>query len=176
MSISDRFSLPYQGMKDGLHQYQFEADDDFFAEFENSPIKNGFFKIDVNIDKRTNLSELNIEIDGYYSTICDRCLADIKLPVKGSYDLLIKVSDTETDNDEVIFIKEDESKLLLAQIFFEYICLSMPWINVYECENENPAPCNTEILKKLNETSGKMDESKTDDNIWEGLKGIQLDN
>ncbi|MBK8668910.1 MAG: DUF177 domain-containing protein [Saprospiraceae bacterium] len=119
---------------------------------------------------------MNIEIDGYYSTICDRCLADIKLPVKGSYDLLIKVSDTETDNDEVIFIKEDESKLLLAQIFFEYICLSMPWINVYECENENPAPCNTEILKKLNETSGKMDESKTDDNIWEGLKGIQLDN
>lgn len=175
MSISDHFSLPYVGMKDGIHSYVFEAGHDFFAEFENAPISDGIFTIVVDIDKRSGLSELTFNIEGHVSATCDRCLADIRLPVLGQYELLLKVSNTGTDDDEVIYIKDDQSHLYLGQVIYEFICLSLPIINKYDCDNEIPKPCNEEVLEKLN-TSEKIETSNQTLNIWKGLEDIQLDN
>ncbi|MBK8887522.1 MAG: hypothetical protein IPN46_13680 [Saprospiraceae bacterium] len=91
MSVSSAFSCHTSGMKDGYHKYVFEADDSFFAEFENSPIEKGKFQITVEVDKRQGLSDMTIHVDGHVSAICDRCLATINLPVTGVYNLLLKV-------------------------------------------------------------------------------------
>jgi uncharacterized protein len=175
MSISDHFSVPYVGMKDGFHSYFFDADKAFFAGFENSPIDDGKFSIKVDVDKRPNLSELTFYIEGYFATICDRCLSEINLPVKNEFKLLVKISNTAHDDEEVIYIKEDQSHLYLGQIIYEFICLSMPLINKYDCESEIPKPCNEEVLSKLNVLDVLEEESDQTLNIWTGLKDIRLD-
>lgn len=176
MSVSAHFSLPYSGMKDGYHKYVFEADDSFFAEFENSPIEKGKFQIAVEVDKRQGLSDMTIHVDGHVSAICDRCLAAINLPITGVYNLLLKVkNEGDPYDDEVIYLREDEPSLYLGQVIYEFICLSLPLINRYDCESEKPSPCNDAVLKKLNEAANTNTIS-VDENVWKALKGLDTEN
>ena len=174
MSILEHFSIPYIGIKDGLHQYQFKVDNRFFALFENSPITEGDFNINLVLDKRSGLSELDFEIDGHIGALCDRCLADIRLPISSTNHILVKVSNKISEDDEVIFIKEDHSHLDLSQIIYEFIVLAMPLMNIYDCENEEPRKCDMNVLKKLSEDVIE-DTEPTTNKIWENLKDINLD-
>jgi uncharacterized protein len=173
--ILEHFSLPYSGMKDGLHEYEFAAGPDFFREFPASPIENGEFSVRVRADKRPGMMDLHFEINGRVPTTCDKCLADIKLPVRGDFSMLVKVGDDKLSDDEVLFIKDDQAKIDLSQVMYELICLSLPMVNVYDCGNDNPVPCNKEVLEKL----GRHEESETDEpknaTFWEGLKELDLE-
>ena len=155
MSVLDRFSLPYLGMKDGLHQIEFTVDNLFFAQFESSPIKDGNFTVTLEIDKRPNLSVLHFDIQGDVAAICDRCLADVRLPVFGENTILVKVAHTEDsfDHDEVIFIKDGQSVLNVAQLVYEFICVSLPVVNIFDCDNQIPKMCDEDVLKKISSGS-----------------------
>lgn len=175
MRVSDHFSLPYIGLKDGIHQHSFEAGPEFFAEFDHSPVHDGQFKIDVTLDKRSGLSELFFAIQGYTLTSCDRCLAEIRLPVNGEYKLLVKVAKGESDEDEIIYISEDEAKLYLGQVIYEFICLSLPMSQLYDCLSEIPKPCNEDILNRINQVKS-AETGETSTNVWNALKDFSQEN
>lgn len=172
MNVLDHFSVPYKGLGNGIHQLNFEVDSDFFKEFEDSHIDNGNFKVDVELDKRHDHSILFFEIEGRTKTSCDRCLAQIKLPLKGDFKLHVKHGEDEGSNDEIMFIHPETSILNLAQIIYEYISLSMPIIKVYDCDLEKKPPCNFEILSKLNIST--EEEEVVQNDIWNSLKGLDL--
>lgn len=176
MSILDHFSLPFSGMKDGFHIYNFEVENDFFKHFEQSPIQNGSFQITVEADKRPGITDLDIIIDGHIGTRCDRCLADINLPVYGDYHIVVKICDDVSDDDEIIFLTADQPKLYLSQVFYELICISLPLINTYDCHNDLPKPCNQDILNKIIVQDFETEEPKNENNIWSNLKGMLPDN
>lgn len=171
MHISDHFSLPYTGMKDGLHKYTFVAGDEFLSHFPDSPIQKGDFTIRVSVDKRPGLSDLNFDISGRMATACDRCTADIQLPVYGSYQLVVKTGQENADDVEVIYIREDQPTLDLTQVIYEFICLSIPMVRVYACEDENPKVCNQEVLSKL-QTPGDDSESGMRGSLWDAFMDI----
>ena len=116
----DRFSLPFVGMKDGIHTYFFNVEDDFFKEFDHSPIEKGSFTIKIDFDKQPGISEMDLYLDGIVNAVCDRCLTDINLPVSGDYHLYVKVSADEDDEDEVIYLKDNNSNLI---VFHSQSCL-----------------------------------------------------
>jgi uncharacterized protein len=176
MRILDHFSIPYQGMKNGIHECHFDADDTFFAHFEASPIQHGNVGIDLVIDKKANMSTMQFEISGYINAPCDRCLAEIKLPISGSFVLHVKVGDGDNEEFEVIFFSPDQSVLKLAEPVYEMIILSMPMINAYDCQNDAPLPCNFDVLNKINvQPSPDMpNDDKGNTSIWDSLKDIDL--
>lgn len=179
MNNLDRFSLPFLGMKNGVHTYDFNVGDDFFKEFDHSPIESGSFTIKINFDKQTNVSEMDLHIDGFVKAVCDRCLTDINLPVNGDYHLYVKVSnENEDEADEVIYLKENSVRLYLGQVIYEYICLSLPLSNAFDCETEMPRPCDDTVLNKLNHThepEAHIDNSNEND-IWKNLKNMMSKN
>lgn len=169
----DRFSLPFVGMKDGIHTYFFNVEDDFFKEFDHSPIEKGSFAIKIDFDKQSGISEMDLHLDGIVNAVCDRCLTDINLPVSGDYHLYVKVSADEDDEDDVIYLKDTNSNLYLGQIIYEYICLSLPLSNTYDCDDDLPRPCDDAVLNKLNHSEEHQDdnENSNENDIWKGLKG-----
>lgn len=171
MGVSNLYSLPYLGMKDGLHKYHYKAGNDFFLTFEHSPITQGDFDITLEVDKRGHLSEFIFYIEGRVEAICDRCLADIRLPVQGKYILHGKISNEDTDDDEIISIKPEQSHIDLSQYIYEMICLSLPLTNVYDCESEQPRVCDDAILNKLTDGSDIVNKDQTEANVWQNLQG-----
>src|SRR5690606_4873483 len=107
MDIIRHFSLPVSGMKNGNHVYQFEMDNEFFSFFENEIIQRGHFKAEVQVDKRSSLMIMSSTIKGYMETQCDRCLANINLPVVSNATIHVKFGNPEESDDEVMFIYDD---------------------------------------------------------------------
>lgn len=144
------FSLPIKGLKNGVHEYNFDIQEDFFNNFENTPIEKGEFKVHLTFDKRDSFFELVFEIDGTIRTECDRCTAGISLPVSDSQYLTVKYSIEEREEDaEVVYITPEASKLNVAKYIYEFICLSIPFHKVYDCENDDPQPCDFDVLNLI---------------------------
>ena len=171
MNVLNHFSVPYKGLGSGEHHLEFIVESDFFNAFEGSHITNGSFEIQVSLDKRYDHSILQFDINGTTKTSCDRCLADIDLPLIGNFELLVKHGEKEDSNDEIMFIHPETSILNLAQVIYEFILLSMPMIKVYDCHTEEKSPCNVQVLDKLEDEETQKSNQAS---VWDSLKNIDF--
>ncbi len=163
-----QFSIPLEGLKEGKREFIFQLDNAFFAEFENSPVKSGDFEARIDLEKKSNLIKLDIDITGSMGTPCDRCLADIALPLQMEDHLTVKYTDEASVEEEVIYITRDTHHLNVAKFLYECVCLHLPLIKVYDCREEEPYPCNEKILDKI---AGEAEEEENGSNpIWDQLK------
>lgn len=169
MNVLEHFSVPYLGLNPGKHEFFFEADDLFFKQFENSLIASGDFEVRLELDKRPDMGEALIFIDGKVEVDCDRCLQPVTVYVESDVKLLIKYSEDQLDNDEVMFINPDTSAINFAHVIYEYICLALPLTNMHEDEED----CDPAVIEKLriNKTDDLNDDTP---NIWGNLKDLDL--
>lgn len=173
------FSIPVKGLHHGVHQYDFQIDRSFFEQFEASPIAEGNIEMTLYFDKRPEMFVLEFEFEGKVRTECDRCTAAIDLPIADSQQLLVKFSyEAMPEEAEVIYVNPEISHFNVAQYAYEYICLALPMIKVYDCEDDAPRPCNEEMLRLISqgETSQDTEEPNGGNSIWEALKNLDQDN
>ena len=164
------FSIPLKGLKNGNHHFQFDVQSDFFEHFENEVVNSGSFLVDFQLFKEDNVSTMVFDVSGKIDTICDRCTADIQLPVAGNFTLLLKYGEESNSTDEVLFIDPETSLLSLADIIYECIILSIPITKIYDCEKEKVVPCNEEVLEKLDQENEEIKASS----VWDSLKNLDL--
>lgn len=165
------FSLPFSGIKNGKHTYHFEVGSDFFRFMNSESVLDGKWHVTLDLDRRFNICDLVFHIEGDFPTTCDRCTADIMLPVTSQYDMVLKVTlEDMEDTEEILYIKNTEHTLYLDQIIYELITLSLPWIRVYDCESESPLPCNMDVLNKLSEN-----QKNHSPHLWDELKNLDPD-
>jgi uncharacterized protein len=144
-----RFSLPIKGLKLGIHRFTFAIDDDFFKKFSSTTIDKGQFTVEVLLDKRMSVCDLSIKFDGHVTAPCDRCLAIISLAIEGEESIVVKYASLEKEEEDVLYITPDTPDLNVANYIYEFISLALPLSFVYDCEEDNPSPCNQDILDKL---------------------------
>ena len=128
MNSLQAYILPLKGLGDGNHQFDFRVKDDFFQSFESSPIEKGEVSVGVTLDKRPTLLVFDFAFSGRVATGCDRCLANIQLPIEGKNRLLVKYGegDDELSDEDVIYISPETSAWSIAQYIYEYILLALP--------------------------------------------------
>ena len=176
MDTLKRFTIPVKGLNPGVHQYKFEVDRLFFSQFDGSPIEAGNFEVKLNLDKRPEMLVLDFDFSGKIATKCDRCLADIQLPLSGDNQTVVKFAEQESENDEVIVLPWDTPELNVASLIFENIVLALPLITVYDCEEDEEPPCDFEMLDYLDDeeslpaTEDAGGEAQDGDSIWSELK------
>lgn len=174
MKVHKEFSIPILGLKDGVHHFNFNVDSAFFKTFENSPIKNGKFDIELIFDKKPSLYVLNFDIAGYKEAPCDRCLNTLKIPVvESEHRLLVKVGVEEDaiEDPDMTSIPFGTSELNVASFLFEYICLSLPFSNLLNCDEEVIEGCDKEVVEKYRV---KPEEKKSESPTWDALKDLKL--
>lgn len=171
MKALKEFSLPVSGLSTGVHVYRFDLGRPFFEAFDQELIEDGRLEADVELDKRPGMLVFDMKVKGRVSTSCDRCLAPIQLPVEGSYQLIVKYSDQPREEDEVVYISLDETTFDLSPYLHELVALSIPFAKVYNCEAEQPQPCDLDMLARLDSST---DEEPGDQGAWDALKDIEL--
>lgn len=170
MGVFSAFSLPIQGLKVGNHHFQYTLDAAFFQLFEASPVDESEIRVSVDLDKRFDMMVLDFELEGWFQTVCDRCSADIRMPMENTQTLFVKYGEaSETEEDEVVFIHREAPELNLARYLYEFVVLSLPISNTYDCENDAPRPCNMDVLNLLNQTNDDDDDTPGD-SPWDALK------
>ncbi|MFK7807524.1 MAG: DUF177 domain-containing protein [Saprospiraceae bacterium] len=161
MKTLHHFTLPILGLKMGVHQFDFQVDSEFFNNFDQSVIKQGEFDVRLYFDKRPDMIVLIFEFEGHVQTTCDRCLATIKLPVKGNNQLMVKYAEAESEEDEIWYIPSGTSELNVAKPVYEFITLSLPIIK--NCDDTEESSCDEEMLRYLQKPSEEDEASDEDD-------------
>lgn len=172
------YSIPIQGLKVGLHHFQFLIDSSFFALFEASPVQEGKLNFEVDFEKRADMLLIDFVLEGSVRAECDRCTAMIDLPLQDERQLIVKYGEAEgVEEDEVVYISREASHFNLAQYLYEFTILALPIRNTYDCENGPNPPCNRDVLDFLEQEKAAEElEARKPANVWDALKDLNKDN
>jgi uncharacterized protein len=181
MNYLDRYRISFGSLTSGEHEFEFEIDDKFFEQFENSPVQKGFVDVLVTLNKKDHLLLLDFTMEGSVTVACDRCGEPLDVEIAGFSELHVKFGEeTGEAAEDVIVISPKEHELNVAQFIYEYVVLLIPMRNVHEEDDKGNTACNPEMIKSLNkfiirEAEEKKDkEDKDVDPRWDMLRNINL--
>lgn len=171
------FSIPFTGLKIGKHQFDFDLDNSFFDAFEYSLVKKGALKVTVELDKQETMLLLQIHIVGIIRLECDKCLSEFDAPLDIAERQIVKFAEDnlESDDLEIIMLSKKESSIDIAEILYEFITVSVPYIKICE-QNGTGIQCDKEMIERLESLANpdQQEENTTnDDPRWEALKKLK---
>ncbi|MFV0590102.1 MAG: YceD family protein [Draconibacterium sp.] len=181
MGWKTKYSIEFKGLKEGLHDYEFEADNKFFEHFDEGLVEDGEVQIRVRLEKRSSFLKLNFEFSGWVELTCDRCLEPYRQDIELDTDIFVKFGEeTEFDEgDNVIWVLPEEHVINLSQVIYEYTVLSIPLKHVHPNKTGDNS-CNPEMLKKLKtyllEETEEAQEEKEIDPRWAALRDLKNNN
>jgi uncharacterized metal-binding protein YceD (DUF177 family) len=162
------FIIPIGGLSNGLHDYTFTIEDSFFANFEYSLIKHGKVVVNLELDKRIGVYELNFELEGEVHTECDRCSEPLALDVASEERLLIKFAEEESEELDVVYILTGTQELSVAKFIYEFVHLAVPFVKTHENIGERCSQIIDEFL------SAENDVTEEQSSVWDSLKDLSL--
>lgn len=161
MKSLKEYIIPIGGLREGVHEFEFQIDAEFFTHYEASPIKNGDIAVKFYFEKQVGLYLLIFEIDGKVPAECDRCLEEFELPIQSSNSIIAKFREDEADGTDVIYVSKAETELNIADFVYEFIILSIPLIKKHEDAGEE---CPEDILGYLKVEDKNEDKDSSEDN------------
>jgi uncharacterized metal-binding protein YceD (DUF177 family) len=170
------FEIAFVGLKPGVHEFNYEVDDKFFAAIEE---KRDFADCTANIklllDKKSSFMLLKFEIGGKADVICDRCNNVLKMDLWDEFNMVVKMVENPEEMNEkeedpdIYYISRTESHLHLNDWIYEFVSLSIPMQKMCSPEEYGGSKCNKEVIEKLK----AMEIKESGDNanaIWKGLE------
>ncbi len=179
MKKLNEFLIPFIGLKLGKHQFEYQIDKTFFTAYEYDDFESCDIKVNVALEKKSTMLELNFKHKGTVHVPCDSTGEMFDLPVKGKLRLVVQFGDAfNNDNEELLILPHGEHQIDVSQYIYELIVLSIPVKRVHPGIKDGTLK--SEALEKLKEMSVKdaktvdAKEENTDPR-WDKLKQLLTD-
>lgn len=173
MGAKKNFDIQLLKLKNGVHEYEYAIDNDFFDLYEQSSLHDGNLEVKLSLEKNEATNLLNFSLNGNIKLECDRCLDEIGYPVKSDYLLTVKVSDEEQpDAEDILVIPTNNQTVNVADTIYEMINLALPLKRL--CEDIDKE-CNEETVSKLKDLQTGSDDKDDDDDTdprWDKLREL----
>jgi uncharacterized metal-binding protein YceD (DUF177 family) len=180
MKQLNEFLIPFLGLKLGKHQFEYQIDNTFFANYNYDEFESASIKVNVVLEKKSTMLELNFKHKGTVHVPCDLTGEMFNLPVKAKLRLVVQFGEEfNNDNDELLILPHGEHQIDISQYVYEMIVLSIPLKRVHPGIKDGTLQ--SEALDKLNElkvteqNAGKKVEQDNTDPRWEQLKKLLTD-
>jgi uncharacterized protein len=167
-----KYAIPFRGLKEGKHDFNFTVDNSFFEQFESSEVKKGMANVRVELIKHTQFLELHFDIDGKITVDCDRCLEPFVTRLTHQAVLYVRFGEqTMEQSDDLLILADSENEVRLDQFIYEYIHLALPIQRIHP-EIDGISGCNPEMVAKLKAHLVDDTENASADPRWEKLKEL----
>lgn len=172
MKGTNEYLIPYVGLKLGKHQFEYQINKVFFDHFEYDEFDSADVKVNLVLEKQTNMLELNFKHAGTVNVLCDVTGEPFDMPIKGKLKLVVRFGETyNDDNEELLILPFGEHQIDVSQYIYEMIALSVPLKRIGpNAKNMN--------LETLNEIEVKDEEEVKEEEIdprWAALKKLLTD-
>ena len=172
------YTIPFVGLKVGEHHFDYEIKQAFFEYFEYDDFNDSNIVVDVLLNKKTTLLELNFKISGTVNVNCDLTNEPYNQAIENEFDLVVNFGEEYNDeNIDILIIPHGEYEINIAQYIYELIVLAVPNKRIHPGVKDGTL--DSEILKKLEELSPKTAEDKENmeeiDPRWNTLKKLLTD-
>ncbi len=170
------FDIPFSGLSQGKHKFDYHIKNTFFESFDY----NEFNEADVNIHAKLNVMSTMLELDlsatGTVNVNCDITSESYDQDIHSDLELVIKFGDEYNDeNDEILIIPHSEHQVNIAQYIYEMLVLAVPLKRIHPGVIDGSLE--SEALEKLDELQpkeGKENKEDTDPR-WDALKKLLTD-
>jgi len=178
MNKKSKYTISFGSLTVGKYAFSLSIEDDFFELFADNElgIEKGQVSVQVELTKYNTHLVFDFSIKGEIEVVCDRCLDNFRLPIKGKEKLYVKFGEFDsdiTDIDDTMVLKHGSSEIDLAQHLFEYICLRKPVRCVHPLDKNGKSQCNEDMIKKL---QNYLSESPREDARWNKLQNLVNNN
>ncbi|SHE56504.1 Uncharacterized metal-binding protein YceD, DUF177 family [Arenibacter palladensis] len=170
------FIIPFSGLKQGKHEFEYTIENKFFESFEYDEFSGANIKLDVTLNKMSTMMELEMKARGTVNVNCDLTSEPYDQKIKADLELVVKFGDEyNNDNDEILIIPHSEYQINIAQYVYEMLVLAVPLKKVHPGVLDGSLK--SEVLDKLEELQPKdTKENKEDiDPRWDALKKLLTD-
>jgi len=176
------FDISFIGIKDGMHQFEYEIDNKFFDFFNYDEFYNSKVKVVLSFLKKPTMFELIFNCNGWVEVDCDLTGERFHQPIDASMDLIVKFGDEYNDeNEELVTIPHADYKMNVAQYMYEAIVLTVPIKRIHPGVSDGTLQ--SDVLDKLRELEVKnieeeqqeIDAEEHIDPRWDKLKNILIE-
>jgi uncharacterized protein len=174
------YIIRFNHLAEGIHEYDFNIDDSFFAKREESIIKQAKVNVKVTLHKDSGGMHLDLSMIGDVAVDCVRCLEGFRMPVEIEKSLLVKMVDEvneEYDDEDEIYISKKAIEIDLSHSLYDFLTLEIPYCPVHPEDENGVETCNPEVLKHIKKQETKIEEKDNEnegDARWLELKKIKL--
>lgn len=174
MSNRREFEIAFVGLKQGVHEFQYEVNDQFFEEYGEQDFVNTKATIKLALEKNNNFMILRFAVGGKTDTTCDRCGNELPLQLFDDFTMTVKMSDDpelmneQEEDPDVTYISKGESHIDVKDWIYEYVSLSVPMQKTCEYEQMDGPNCNPAAKELL--TQMRAEAEKKENPLWKGLE------
>ena len=165
--MNNNLNIPFVGLKQGVHNFNFEIGNTFFDEFPFSIIEEGAISVELSLDKKDTLMIGTYKVSGTVLTNCATCNDLFDAPVKGEMNIYYKFGTEKEEDENLIVLPPEAYKIEPAQQIYELITVSLS-ANPRHKDGE----CNQEVLSLLKGYQRGADEKEESDPRWDKLNKL----
>jgi len=178
MKALKSYTIPFVGLKEGMHHFDFQIDNTFFQHFEYDEFNAVDVKIDLEFEKKSTLLELYFSAKGTVNVNCDISNEPYNQAINDDFKLVVKFGNEYNDeNEDILIVQHGEYEINIAQYIYELIILAVPIKRIHPGIEDGSLQ--TDILSKLEELSPsedhKVKSSEDIDPRWNNLKKLLTD-
>lgn len=173
------FDIPFVGLKQGVHVFDYVLEEKFFVEKEAIDFADATANVKLSLEKNTGFMLLKFEVGGNAVVTCDKCGNALKIDLWDEFKLVVKLVDNpevmnlQEEDPDVHYISKGESHLDVSDWLYEFAMLSVPTQKMCSEEERGGPKCNNEILQKLAELNFVPKENNAG-NLWKDLEKFKL--
>ena len=163
------FNIPFVGLKEGKHLFQYKVDNTFFELYNYNEFEKSSINVTLEFVKKSTLFELEFTASGTVNVPCDVTNEYFDLEITATLPLVVKFGQEYNDeNEEILILPHEVYKFSVAQFIYEMIVLGIPNKRVHPKVLDGTME--TEALEQLEIKEEKTVE--TTDPRWDKLKNL----
>ncbi|MFS4492655.1 YceD family protein [Maribacter sp. 2308TA10-17] len=176
MMKKKEFSVPFSGLKQGKHEFDYVVNNEFFESFGYTDFNDANLKLNVLLNKTSTMLEFELVAEGFVNIDCDITSEPYDQSISTNLELVVKFGDEYNDeDDEILIIPHGEHQVNIAQYVYEMIVLAVPQKRIHPGVLDGSL--DSEALRKLEELQPKerKDNKEETDPRWDALKKLITD-
>ncbi|MFT4832659.1 MAG: uncharacterized metal-binding protein YceD (DUF177 family) [Psychroserpens sp.] len=177
MTKHKEFAIPFSGLKQGKHEFEYRIKNEFFESFEYDDINGADISLQVTLNKMSTMLELVMHAKGTVKVNCDITNEPFDQKITSSLELVVKFGDEYNDeNDEILVIPHGEHTINITQFVYEMLVLAIPQKKVHPGVLDGTLE--SEVIDKLEELQPKEVKENKGNNTdprWDALKKLLKD-
>ena len=163
--------VKFSGLKEGVHNFNFDIGKKFFESFEYDD----FIDVDIiaklKLEKKKNMLNLDFLFSGKVKVPCDLTMEPFYIDINTDYSVIVKfAASKDSADDKIIFLSTGASNIDVSNIIFETIVLETPQKRVHPGIQDGSLK--SEMLDKLEDLKPKEIFVNKRDPRWDKLKEL----
>ena len=166
------FNIPFVGLKEGKHLFQYKIDNTFFELYDYNEFEKSSIDVTLEFVKKSTLFELEFTASGTVNVPCDVTNEYFDLEITATLPLVVKFGQEYNDeNEEILILPHEVYQFSVAQFIYEMIVLGIPNKRVHPKILDGTME--TEALEQLEIKEEKT--VATTDPRWDKLKNLIIE-